>query len=122
LEAGIFAWVIGDRSAATFKWLWNLVKCWQCFFYVTDGSKVYPIFISEGDQIVSLTYMTRAWERILVCGITRHGCTVKQECYSKSALDVEVFPPLAEPLFEISDSSFASLVHYSFSNTKVRLQ
>jgi len=58
-QAGILAWVIGDRSAATFKWLWKIVKCWQCFFYVTDGWKVYPMFIEEGDQIVSKTYMTR---------------------------------------------------------------
>ena len=58
-QAGILAWVIGDRSAATFKPLWEIVKCWHCFFYVTDGWKVYPMFIEEGDQIVSKTYMTR---------------------------------------------------------------
>ncbi len=48
-----------DRSGATFKPLWEIVKCWHCFFYVTDGWKVYPMFIEEGDQIVSKTYMTR---------------------------------------------------------------
>jgi insertion element IS1 protein InsB len=32
---------------------------WQCYFYVTDGWKVYPQFIDSGDQIVSKTYMTR---------------------------------------------------------------
>jgi len=58
-QAGILAWVIGDRSAQTFKTLWLIVKCWHCFFYVTDGWKVYPMFIEEGDQIVSKTYMTR---------------------------------------------------------------
>jgi IS1 family transposase len=58
-QAGILAWVIGDRSAGTFKALWSIVKCWHCFFYVTDGWKVYPMFIEEGDQIVSKTYMTR---------------------------------------------------------------
>jgi len=58
-QAGILAWVIVDRSAATFKLLWRIVKCWQCFFYVTDGWKVYPMFIEAGDQIVSKTYMTR---------------------------------------------------------------
>jgi len=36
-----------------------VVKCWHCFFYVTDGWKVYPMFIEAGDQIVSKTYMTR---------------------------------------------------------------
>jgi IS1 family transposase len=58
-QPGILAWVIGDRSAKTFQQLWSIVKCWQCFFYVTDGWKVYPMFIEEGDQIVSKTYMTR---------------------------------------------------------------
>jgi insertion element IS1 protein InsB len=58
-QAGILAWVIGDRSAATFQVLWRIVQCWHCFFYVTDGWKVYPMFIEEGDQIVSKTYMTR---------------------------------------------------------------
>ena len=64
-QAGILAWVLGDafggqslRSAETFKSLWSIVKCWQCFFYVTDGWKVYPMFIESGDQIVSKTYMT----------------------------------------------------------------
>ena len=36
-QAGILAGVIGDRSAETFKPLWLIVKCWHCFFYVTDG-------------------------------------------------------------------------------------
>lgn len=58
-QAGILAWVIGDRSAETFKQLWRIVKCWQCFFIVTDGWKVYPMFIEEGDQTSSKTYMTR---------------------------------------------------------------
>lgn len=51
--------MIGDRSAETFKPLWLRVKCWHCFFYVTDGYKVYPMFIESGEQIVSKTYMTR---------------------------------------------------------------
>lgn len=38
----------------------QIVRCWQCFFYVTDGWSVYPCFIAPGDQIVSKTYMTRA--------------------------------------------------------------
>ncbi len=56
---GILAWMIGDRSAETFKPLWAIVSLWGCFFYVTDGCKVYPKFIPDGDQIVSKTYMTR---------------------------------------------------------------
>ncbi|MBP5978041.1 IS1 family transposase [Brasilonema sp. CT11] len=56
---GILAWVLGDHSAETFKPLWDIVCCWQCYFYVTDGWKVYPSFIEPGDHIVSKTYMTR---------------------------------------------------------------
>ncbi len=58
-QAVILAWVIGDHSGATFKYLWNLVHCWHCFFYVTDGWSVYPMFIEEQDHIVNKTYMTR---------------------------------------------------------------
>jgi IS1 family transposase len=31
----------------------------KCYFYVTDGWPVYPMFIPDGDQIVCKTYMTR---------------------------------------------------------------
>ena len=58
-KPGILAWVVGDHSAETFKPLWDIVKTWQCYFYITDGWTVYPQFIPEGDQIVSKTYMTR---------------------------------------------------------------
>lgn len=57
--AGILAWVLGDRSAATFELLWNTIKCWKSFFYATDGYAVYPIFIEDADHIVKKTYMTR---------------------------------------------------------------
>lgn len=50
---------MGDHSAQTFAPLWVIVGRWQCFFYVTDGLKVYPQFIPDGDQIVCKTYMTR---------------------------------------------------------------
>jgi IS1 family transposase len=50
---------LGDHSAETFKPLWAIVSLWRCYFYVTDGWSVYPQFISEGDQIISKTYMTR---------------------------------------------------------------
>ncbi len=56
---GILAWILGDHSAKTFKPLWDIVYCWQCYFYVTDGWKVYPTFIADSDHIVSKTYMTR---------------------------------------------------------------
>lgn len=38
-QAGILTWVSGDHSAATFKFLWRIVKCWQCFFYITNESE-----------------------------------------------------------------------------------
>ena len=58
-KPGILGWVVGDHSADTFKPLCAIVSLWQCFFYVTDGFKVYPRFIPDGDQIVCKTYMTR---------------------------------------------------------------
>ncbi len=51
--------MLGDHSAETFKPLWQIVCCWHCHFYVTDGWKVDPQFIDPGDQIVSKIYMTR---------------------------------------------------------------
>ena len=45
--------------AKTFEPLWNQVSAWKCYFYVTDGSSVYPMFIPDEDQIISKTYMTR---------------------------------------------------------------
>jgi len=57
-QPGILGWVLGDHSAETFDPLWNVVGAWKCCFYVTDGWKVYPQFIPDGDQIVCKTYMT----------------------------------------------------------------
>lgn len=52
--------MLGDHSANTFKPLWQeLASLWKCYFYITDGWKVYPMFIPDSDQIVSKTYMTR---------------------------------------------------------------
>jgi IS1 family transposase len=58
-KKGILGWVLGDHSSKTFRPLWELVKSWKCYFYVTDGWSVYPCFIAEEDHIVSKTYMTR---------------------------------------------------------------
>jgi len=58
-SAGILAPVLADRSAETFEPLWNTIQCWHCFFYVTDGYCVYPIFIDDADHIINKTYMTR---------------------------------------------------------------
>lgn len=45
--------------AQTFEPLWDKVSAGKCYFYVTDGWPVYPMFIPEGEQIISKTYMTR---------------------------------------------------------------
>jgi len=58
-KPGILGWVLGDHSTQTFEPLWELVRLWDCYFYVTDGWSVYPGFIPDGDQIISKTYMTR---------------------------------------------------------------
>lgn len=56
---GILEWNIGDRSGNTLKPLWERVKKWKCYFYVTDGWKAYQSFIPNEDQIISKNYMTR---------------------------------------------------------------
>ena len=55
---GILAWRLGDRSADTFEPLWQMIRGWQSFFYVTDGWLVYPRFINDCDHLVLKTYMT----------------------------------------------------------------
>lgn len=51
--------MLGDHSGETFAPLWEIVNKWKCYFYVTDGWKVDPNFIADGDQIISKTYMIR---------------------------------------------------------------
>ena len=58
-KKGIILWNIGDRSHQTFDFLWSIIKCWQSFWYVTDGWKVYPMYIEPEDHLISKTYMTR---------------------------------------------------------------
>jgi len=55
----ILEWELGDRSGKTYEKLWQKVKNWQCYFWITDGYKVYPQFLPEEEQIISKTYMTR---------------------------------------------------------------
>ncbi len=92
-QAGVLAWVIGDRSGATFKPLWEIVKCWHCFFYVTDGWKVYPMFIEAGDQIVSKTANRAGGNLQLASGGCAYMTRVEAACRraeysgSRSALE-----------------------------------
>jgi insertion element IS1 protein InsB len=46
-KAGILSWVLGTRSAPSFRRLWKLVNSWGCYFYVTEGLPVYPGFIPD---------------------------------------------------------------------------
>ena len=58
-KKGIILWAIGDRSHQTFASIWSIISCWHSFWYVTDGWKVYPMYIESEDHLVSKTYMTR---------------------------------------------------------------
>ncbi len=90
--------MIGDHSSETFKRLWNLVSLWQCFFYVTDGNKVYPNFIADGDQIVSKTYMTRVEgenTRLRHYLARLHRKTL---CYSRVSGNAQAFGKIATSL------------------------
>ena len=56
---GIIGWVLGDRSAETFKPLWLRALRWNCFWYITDGYIVYEKFIDRLEHLVSKISMTR---------------------------------------------------------------
>lgn len=56
---GILKWVVGDRSLATFRLLWLMIRGWGSFLYITDGYPVYPCLINDCDHLVSKTAMTR---------------------------------------------------------------
>jgi insertion element IS1 protein InsB len=61
-----------------------MVRQSQCFFYVTDGWKVYPGFIPDSDQIVSKTYMTRVESENTRLRHYLARLHRKTLCYSKS--------------------------------------
>ena len=74
-QKGILLWNTGDRSHETFEPIWQVIKCWQSFWYVTRTHprssrlaavwalalrwKVYPMYIEPEDHLVCKTYMTR---------------------------------------------------------------
>ena len=78
------------------------------------------MFIEEGEQIVSKTYMNRVEGRTHDYDITWHGFS-KTLCYSLVSGHIEVFTPLAASLLEVSDSSSSRLDHYYFSNAEKSL-
>ena len=76
----------------------NLSHGRHSYFWVTDGNPVYPIFIPNGDQIVSKTYMTRVEgenTRLRHYLARLHRQTL---CYSKSV--------------EMLEHSIRLLIHY----------
>jgi len=64
-KPGILGWALGDHSAKKFEPLWDKVNAWKCYFYVTDGWSVYPMFIPDGNQIVSKTLCYYKCEEML---------------------------------------------------------
>jgi len=85
-KKGIILWNIGDRSHKSFEPIWQIIKCWHSFFYVTDGWKVYPMYIEPEDHLISKTYMTRVEgenTRLRHYLARLHRKTL---CYSKSLL------------------------------------
>ena len=76
--------MVGNRSAKTFEPLWDIVSTWESYFYVTDGYKVYPKFVQDGDQIVSKTYMTRVENENTRLRHYLARLHRKTLCYSKS--------------------------------------
>lgn len=81
---GILQFVVGDHSLETFKPLWQIVMGWACFLYITDGYKVYPCVIEDGDHLVSKTAMTRVEGEN--CRLRHYLARLHRKtlCYSKS--------------------------------------
>jgi hypothetical protein len=80
----------------------EVVATWQSYFYVTDGYKVYPSFIADGDQIISKTYMTRVENentRLRHYLARLHRQTL---CYSKSEAMLRYSIAIVTSLLEVS--------------------
>lgn len=58
-KKGILLWNLGARSHQSFEAIWQIIKSWHSFWYVSDGWKVYPMYIEPEDHLVCKTYMTR---------------------------------------------------------------
>ena len=64
---GILFWAIGDRSHQTFEPIWQIIKCWQSFWYVTDGYPVYPSYIEPEAHLVCKTYLFSINTKLYLC-------------------------------------------------------
>jgi insertion element IS1 protein InsB len=103
---GILAWVLGDHSSETFKPLWAIVKQWKSYFYVTDGWKVYPNFIPNGDQIVSKTYMTRVENENTRLRHYLARLHRKTLCYSRVSRNAKTLSEIITLLFKVSNFTY----------------
>ena len=81
---------------------------------MTDGWKVYPSFIPDGDQIVSKTYMTRVEgenTRLRHYLARLHRKTL---CYSRISRYAEIFNSIITSLLEVSGNTHVELNHPAF--------
>lgn len=101
--------MIGRHDADTFQPLWQQVRAWQSYFYVTDGWKVYPNFIDSGDHIVSKTYMTRV-----------EGENTRLRHYERSVASQDIMLLKVSRNAELLDSIASALLKISLT-TKLRL-
>jgi len=83
-QPGIIKFVVPDRSLTTFMILWQMIRGWACFLYITDGYCVYPCLIDECDHQVSKTAMTRVEGEN--CRLRQYLARLHRKtlCYSKS--------------------------------------
>ena len=104
-KPGILGWVLGDHSSKTFKPLWEFVEKWRCYFYVTDGWKVYPMFIPDSDQIICKTYMTRVEGENTRLRYYLARLKRKTLCYSRIRRNAQVFNSFTNSLPQIRGRS-----------------
>jgi insertion element IS1 protein InsB len=90
---GILKFMVGDHSLETFKPLWQIVIGWACFVYITDGYKVYPCMIEDGDHLVSKTAMTRVEGQN--CRLRHYLARLHRKtlCYSNATASVTQMTP-----------------------------
>jgi len=84
-QAGILAWVIGDRRCKKQQSpCGSSSECWHCFFMSPMAGRSINHFIEEGDRrnCQPKTYMTRVRGKTLVCGTTCFWLRRKTSCYS----------------------------------------
>lgn len=75
---------LSSESSEAFRLLWERMKSWECYFYVTDGWSFYPCFIAEEDRVVSKIYMTRVESKNTRLRHYLARLHRKTLCYSKS--------------------------------------